>query len=319
MVMSRFEFGPFVLSPDTGSLQRNGTPVPIGYRGLLLLAKLVERAGEVVGKAELMDAGWPNMAVEESNLSVQIASLRKLLGATPDGADWIATVPRLGYRFVGPVNVSDPNETALSREPGPSIAVLPFANLSEDPEQQYFADGLAEDIITRLGRLRWLFVSARNSSFSYRGKAVDVKQIGRELGVRYVLNGSVRRSGPRLRIGAEASDALSGHQVWSDRYDVEISDFLTLQDQISDSVIGAIEPKLYAAEHERFRASPPSNLNAWGFVMRAMPHVWTWWPAMDIDAAETLLKRATELDPNYPRANSLLACMRATRALLGIC
>ncbi|SIT54033.1 Guanylyl cyclase (fragment) [Mesorhizobium prunaredense] len=318
MVTPQFKFGEFVLNASTGTFLRNGAPVPIGYRVLLLLTKLLERAGEVVGKAELMDAAWPGMAVEESNLSVQMASLRRLLGTTAGGVDWIATVPRLGYRFVGPVETVGPTDIAPNREPGPSICVLPFANLSEDAEQQFFADGLAEDLIMRLGRLRWLFVSARNSSFGYRGKTIDVKQIGRELGVRYVLNGSVRRSGERLRIGAEVSDTLSGHQVWSEHYDVERSDFLTVQDRICDSVIGAIEPKLFAAEHQRFRASPPGNLDAWGFVMRAMPHVWTWWPAADIDAAEALLRQATALDPNYPRANCLLACMRAARGLLGI-
>jgi TolB-like protein/cytochrome c-type biogenesis protein CcmH/NrfG len=316
----RLVFGPFVLSPENGTLLRDGVPVPVGYRGLLLLTKLVEQAGQVFSKADLMDAGWPGVAVEESNLSVQIAALRKLLGEMSDGADWIATVPRVGYRFTGAVEKLDrlAATPATSSNPRPSIAVLPFADLSEDAKQQYFADGLAEDIIMRLGRLRWLFVSARNSSFSYRGKAVDVRQVGHELGVRYVLAGSVRRSGERLRIGAELSDTSSGHQVWAERYDVESSDFLTLQDQIADSVIGAIEPRLYKAEHERFQSRPPDHLGAWGFVMKAMPHVWTWGSPTDIDAAEALLKCATELEPDYPRANSLLALMCAARALLGL-
>src|SRR5262249_44882138 len=142
-------------------------------------------------------------------------------------------------------------------EPGPSIAVLPFLNLSGDIEQQYFADGLAEDIIIRLARLRWLFVAARNSSFMYRDKATDLRQVGRDLGVRYVLAGSVRRSGQRLRIGAELSEASSGQQVWSERYDVDLADFFTLQDQIAESVIAKIEPRLYVAEHQRFRSRPP--------------------------------------------------------------
>ncbi|MGT2466607.1 hypothetical protein ACVOMV_18640 [Mesorhizobium atlanticum] len=164
----------------------------------------------------------------------------------------------------------------ISAEPEPSIAVLPFVNLSDDAEQQYFADGLAEDIIMRLARLRWLFVCARNSSFSYRDKAIDVKQVGRELGVRYVLGGSVRRSGQRLRISSEASDTSTGRQIWTERYDVQLADFFTLQDQIADSVIGAVEPKLYAAEHQRYISRPPTSLDAWGFVMKAMPHIWSW-------------------------------------------
>ena len=195
----------------------------------------------------------------------------------------------------------------------PSIAVLAFQNMSGNPEQEYFADGLAEDIITRLSRLRWLFVSARNSSFTYRGKAVDARQVGRELGVRYVLDGSVRRSGDRLRITAEVSDSSTGLQVSADRYDVELADFFALQDQIAENVIAAIEPRLFTAEQERFRSSPPNNLDAWGFVMKAMPYVWNWSTTNENEIAQGLLKRALELDPDYSRANSLLAWTHAAR------
>ncbi|TPJ36043.1 winged helix-turn-helix domain-containing protein [Mesorhizobium sp. B2-6-5] len=318
-MQERFAFGPFVLSPEAGTLLRQGVPVPVGYRALLLLIELVRHPGDVLAKTDLMDIAWPGTAVEESNLSVQIASLRKLLGPASDGIEWIATIPRIGYRFSGEIEKLDDAIAARNpSEPGPSIAVLPFANLSEDIEQQYFADGLAEDIITRVSRLRWLFVSARNSSFSYRGKLVDATQVGRELGVRYVLDGSVRRSGQRLRIGAELSDTSCGRQVWAERYDVQLADFFELQDQIADSVIGAIEPRLYAAEHQRFQGRSPGNLDAWGFVMKAMPYVWTWGSAAEIDAAEGLLKQATDLDPDYPRANCLLALMLTTRVLLGL-
>ena len=265
-------------------------------------------------KSTLMDAAWQGMAVEEGNLTVQIASLRKLLGPSAGGGDWIATIPRVGYRFAGLVTTM--NGTGDPRvEPGPSIAVLPFANLSDDTDQQYFADGLAEDITTNLARLRWLFVSARNSSFVYRGKTVDAKQVGRELGVRYVLSGSVRRSGQRLRISAELSDAATGLQTWAQRYDADLADFFTLQDLIADNVIAAIEPRLYVAEHQRLQTRSPESLDAWGFVMKAMPQVWAWFSAKEIDAAEALLKRAIEIDPEYPRANSLLAWARTARAI----
>ena len=195
---TRLAFGPFVLNPESGTLLRQGLPVPVGYRGILLLAALLRKPGEVVTKSALLDAAWPGMVVEEGNLTVQVATLRKLLGSSSEGKDWITTVPRVGYRFTGAVEALPEAGSPKERsgvQPGPSIGVLPFANLSEDSEQQYFADGLAEDIITRLSRLRWLFVSARNSSFTYKGKSVDVKQVGRELGVRYVLDGSVRRRG----------------------------------------------------------------------------------------------------------------------------
>src|SRR5262249_23529192 len=138
-----------------------------------------------------------------------------------------------------------------------------------------------------------------------------------DLSVRYVLAGSVRRSGERLRIGAELSDASSGQQVWSERYDVDLADFFTLQDQIAESVIAKIEPRLYAAEHQRFRSRPPDNLNAWGFVMKAMPYVWTWIPVREIEIAQALLRQSLGVDPDYPRANSLLALTEAVRVLLG--
>ncbi len=311
-------FGPFVLNAEAGTLLRRKIPVPVGYRGLLLLKALAKRPGEVLTKSDLIEAAWPGTVVEEGNLSVQIAALRKLLGPAPDGKDWIATVPRVGYRFTGEIDYLDvaghPGEPA---DPGPSIAVLPFANLSGDVEQLYFADGLAEDIITRLARLRWLFVTARNSSFTYRDRAVDVKQVGRELGVRYVLDGSVRRSGQRLRISAELSDSSTGVQVWAERYEVELADFFALQDQITESVIAAIEPKLYAAEHQRFQSRSPESLDAWGFVMKAMPYVWTWGSAREIEIAQSLLRQAAEIDPDYPRANSLLAWTYAARVHLG--
>jgi TolB-like protein/Tfp pilus assembly protein PilF len=256
-------------------------------------------------------------ACEEANLSVQIALLRKLLGPSAEGTEWIATVPRVGYRFSGKaVEPAAATRSELHTEAGPSIAVLPFTNLSDDAEQQYFADGLAEDIIVRLARLRWLFVSARNSSFTYKGK-VDVKQIGRDLSVRYVLDGSVRRSGQHLRISATLSDAATGRQVWAERYDVELADFFTLQDQIAESVIAAMEPRLLAAEHERFKSRPPESLDAWGFAMKAMPYVWTWGSADEMATAQALLERAIAIDPDYPRANSLLAWIHAARVQLG--
>ncbi len=316
MPTQKLAFGPFVFDAASGALTRQGVPVPASYRGLLLLAAFLKRPGDDLSKSELMDTAWRGLAVEESNLSVQIASLRKLLGEQPGGGEWIATAPRVGYRFAGEVH----GVTALKDEDSeiaPSIAVLPFENLTRDIEQQYFADGLAEDIITRLARLRWLFVSARNSSFTFRAKAHDVREIGRALGVRYVLNGSVRRSEERLRIAAQLSDAVTGRQVWAERYDVELADFFALQDQITASVVGTIEPQLFAAEQERFRTRRPESQDAWGYVMKAMPYAWTWVSTKDITTAQDLLKRALEIRPDYPRALSLLAWSRAATYQLG--
>jgi TolB-like protein/Flp pilus assembly protein TadD len=319
MAEGRLRFGSYVLDPAAGTLLRQGVPVPVGYRGLLLLRALTVAPGDVVPKQALMDAAWPGTFVDEGNLSVQIGALRKLLGERPEGGDWIVNVPRLGYRFVAPVTAdAEAAEAPAAEELGPSIAVLPFASLSDDPEQAYFADGLTEDMIMRLARLRWLFVASRNSSFSYKGRQVEPGQVGRELGVRYVLEGSVRRSGNRLRIGSQLSEARNGLQVWAGNYDVELAEFFALQDQISEAVVAAIEPRLYGAEHERFKSRAPDSLNAWGFVMKAMPRVWTWGAPEEIESAQVLLQKAIALDPGYPRANCLMAWTLAAQAQLGL-
>jgi DNA-binding winged helix-turn-helix (wHTH) protein len=179
MPRKRFSFGPFLLNPESGTLLRDGEPVALGHRGILLLDALLTRPGEVVTKAELMDAAWSGMAVEESNLSVQIALLRKALGPSPEGGDWITTIPRVGYRFVGPSPAPLPADVQ-PQPTKPSLAVLAFANLSNDPEQAFFAEGLAEEIITTLSKLSGLLVIARNSSFAYKGTSVDVRRVAKE-------------------------------------------------------------------------------------------------------------------------------------------
>ena len=206
----------------------------------------------------------------------------------------------------------DRRPTQLPLPDKPSIAVLPFQNVTGDPEQEYLADGIVEDIVAGLSRLKWLFVIARESCLTYKGRPVDLQQVGRELGVRYVLNGSVGRSGSRLRIGAQLSDATTRLQVWTQRFDVELTDFFSVQDEIARDVTAAIEPELFAAEHQRFESRQPESLDAWGFVMKAMPHVWSWRSPREIEAVEALLRRALEVSPDYPRAHSLLAWARAT-------
>jgi TolB-like protein/Flp pilus assembly protein TadD len=195
---------------------------------------------------------------------------------------------------------------ALALPDKPSIAVLPFQNLSGDPEQEYFADGMAEDIITALSKLRWFFVIARNSSFAYKGKSVDVRQVARELGVRYVLEGSVRKAGSRLRITTQLVDAATGNHIWAERYDREIADIFAVQDEITESVVASIEPELYAAENLRIESKPPESLDAWGCVIRALWHL-ARITIEDNEQARQLLNRAIALSPRYAKAHSLLA------------
>lgn len=308
-------FGPFRLDSGAGILFRGAEPVALGQRAVALLRVLVERAGEPISKDALIEAAWPRLIVEDSNLTVQIAALRRALADEPGGADWIETLPRRGYRYVGPVAAPEdaaPAPAAPASPPPlalpdrPSIAVLPFANLSGDPEQEYFADGVVEDIITGLSRIKWLFVTARNSSFTYKGRAADMKQVGRELGVRYLLEGSVRRAGQRVRITAQMIEAETGGHLWAERYDRSLDDIFALQDEITLSVIGAIEPSLREAEIERVRRKRPDSLDAYDLVLRALPHVTAAMPE-DATRALPLLERALALDADYAAAHGYLA------------
>ena len=248
---TRIAFGSFVLDVQRGTLVREGRPVAVSSKGMRLLQSLLGSPGQVLTKMDLMRAAWSDVAVEESNLSVQIAALRKQLGPAPDGGEWIATIPRVGYRFVGGLSpqpatdMDDVTATDLTEdEHRPSIAVLPFTNLSDEREQEYFADGITDDIITALTRFRWFFVIARNSSFAYKGKSLDVKQIAHDLGVQYLLEGSVRKSGQHVRISTQLIDARSSNHIWAERYDLELTEVFAIQDEIAERVAGAIEPEL---------------------------------------------------------------------------
>ena len=203
----------------------------------------------------------------------------------------------------------DPSPAAPVREPAaldtPSIAVLPFTNMSGDPEQEYVADGITEDIITALARLRWLFVIARNSSFVYKGKATDVRQVAQDLGVRYVLEGSVRTAGQRIRITGQLIDAETGKHIWAERYDRDLQDIFAVQDDITERVVAAVEPHLYAEEGFRASSKPPDSVDAWGLVVRA----WTMINKVDRrlnEEAQALLRRAIAMEPTYARAHALL-------------
>jgi TolB-like protein/Flp pilus assembly protein TadD len=306
--------GPFRLDAETNTLFRHGEPVSLGHRAVALLRVLVEQRGIPVSKDALMEAAWAGLTVEESNLAVQIAALRRVLGEEPGGENWIETLPRRGYRFVGPASIRDKGDvTAASQDANfpmaagssnptlpdrPSIAVLPFQNFSGDPEQEYFADGMADEIITALSRFPSLFVIARNSSFTYKGRAVDVKQVARELGVRYVLEGSVRKAGNRVRFTGQLIDATTGAHIWADRFDGALEDVFDLQDQVTARAVGAIEPRLERAEIERAGRKPTESLDAYDYFLRGMAgfHLHNRDSLLE---AVRLFVRATELDRNY--------------------
>jgi len=277
----------------------------IGSRALEVLHTLVERSGELVSRDEILDAVWPGTVVEGSNLPVQIAALRRVLDRGRADGSCIQTVPGRGYRFVPPVK-PEWAEAGLPLPDKPSIAVLPFANLSGDPEQEYFADAMVEEIITALSRIRWLFVIARNSSFTYKGQVVDVKQVGRQLGVRYVLEGSVRKAASHVRITAQLIDASTGTHLWADRFDGLLEEVFKLQDEVASGVAGVIEPALQAAEAARFASRPAAQLTAYDLYLRSLA-LGLSYEKDRVAQALDLLKQAIERDPHYGPALALAA------------
>jgi TolB-like protein/tetratricopeptide (TPR) repeat protein len=295
------EFGPFRLLVKRGELLLRGRPVQLGPRALELLTMLVQRSGEIVTKDEILEQVWPNSVVEENNLHVQASAVRKMLADGDQSSRYLVTVPGRGYRFVAKVS-RVPHSVETVELPGkPSIVVLPFNNLSSDPEQEYFADGIVEDITTALSRFSSLFVIARNSAFTYKGRTVDVKQIGRELGVRYVLEGSVRKSKDRVRITGQLVEAKNGTHIWADRYDGDIGDIFALQDRITTEVVGTLVPELETAEIERARRRPPDNLDAYQLYLRALAAFYSWTREGN-DEALVMLDQALKLDPRFAAA-----------------
>lgn len=298
---SRFAFGPFVLDSGAGTLLRNDDPVAVGHRGLKLLAALVGRPGEILGKAELMDAAWPGTAVEEGNLTVQIAQLRKLLGPAEGGGEWISTVPRVGYRFTGAIAPHRVDRMPRPLPDRPSIAVLPFVNVSSDPQQESFSDGLTEDLITDLSRMPGLFVIARNSVFAYKGRAADVRAIAEDLGVRYLLQGSARHAGGRVRINAQLVDAQNGDHLWAERFDRSLDDIFAVQDEVAGKIVEALLGRLRAPPPR----NRPNNLEAYDLCVRARKLIDD--SPQTAREAHLMLTRAVALDPHYAEAYRWLA------------
>jgi len=311
-IVDGIRLGRFRLDIGRRELLRSGQPVRIHRRALGILCVLVEAKGEIVSKDELLARLWPDRIVEEGNLHVHVSALRKVLDEHDGGHSLVATVPGRGYRLADqnssrPTQVTEgPLPPQLPLPDKPSIAVMPFQNLGSDPEQEYFADGMVEEIITALSRIRWLFVIARNSSFTYKGQAVDVKQIGRELGVRYVLEGSVRKAGGRVRITAQLIEAETGAHLWAERFDGSLDAIFDLQDQVAISVAGVIEPTLQAAEIRRAGDQPRNDPTAYDLYLRAHRATGSW-EKKDYLTALDWLSEATKQDDTYGPALALSA------------
>ena len=329
----QFLFEDYVLDLDRRELTRGSKAIAIGPKVFDLLVYLVQNREHVVSKDNLLDVVWGGRIVSELTLTSHINAVRKAIGDNGEEQRLVRTIARKGFRFVGEVREADasdginspkaepatPDETAAPARTlpdKPSIAVLAFQNLSGDPEQEYFADGVVEDIITALSRIRWLFVIARNSSFTYKGRAVDVKQISRELGVRYVLEGSVRRAANRVRITGQLIDAAAGTHLWAERFEGSLDDIFELQDQVATSVVGAIAPQLERAEIERAKRKPTENLGAYDYYLRGMADLQRG-TREAIDEALPLFEKAIELDPDFASAYGTAAWCHFWRKVNG--
>ena len=275
----RYRFEEFAFDIDRRELHRGAEVVSIAPQVFDLLEYLIRNRERVVSKDDLINAIWNGRIVSDAALTTRLNAVRAAIGDTGEEQRLIKTLPRKGFRFVGQVRetreVAGPNprdapESALALPDKPSIAVLPFENMSGDPEQEYFADGMVEEIITALSRFKWLFVIARNSSFTFKGKAVDIKEVGRRLGVRYVLEGSVRKAAGKVRITGQLIDAVTGAHIWADRFERDLTDVFALQDEVTVAVVSAIQPKLLQTEIAMATRRRPENLTAYDFYLRAM-------------------------------------------------
>ena len=328
----QFLFADHRLDPARRELVRGAEAVPVEPQVFDLLVFLIENRDRVVTRVDLIASVWGGRIVSDSTLATRINAARKAIGDNGAEQKLIRTIARKGLRFVGDVRLA-PGDEAEAREGStkdagvaarpmlplpdrPAIAVLPFVNMSDDAAQEYFSDGISEDIITALSRLRWFFVIARNSSFAFKGKSVNLKQVAAELGVGYVVEGSVRRAGDRLRITAQLNDAATGGHIWAERYDRDLADVFAVQDEITTAIVAAIEPQIYAAENFRAQRKSPDSMDAWDLVMRALSHFWRV-TREDNVVAQALLEKATALDPHYGQALGLLATTHTFSAHMG--
>lgn len=312
----RYIFEGYELDTKRRELRSGATLISIEPQVFDLLEYVIRNRDHVVSKEEVLATIWNGRAVSDSALTSRVNAARKAIGDSGEDQRLIRTLRRKGIRFVGAVKVIEtaepgptigeaPMQSGLVLPGNPSIAVLPFTNLSNDPAQDYFADGMAEDITMALGRLPWLFVIASASAFTYKGHPADPRHVGRDLGVRYVMRGSIRKDGNRVRVAVQLTDASDGRQFWTERFDGELDGLFSMQDQVAAQVSAMIAPTLRSREIERARRKPTSNLTAYDLYLRALP------PHRDTFAQNQesirLLDRAVELDPAFGAAYGLLA------------
>ena len=316
-----YVFGDCRFDLERRELWRGAALIDLEPQVFDLLAYLVHHRERVVSKDDLIATVWSGRIVSDSAVTTRINAVRRALGDDGASQRLVRTFARRGVRFVGEVTESGTEmppdavgaaldgpatRPILALAERPSIAVLPFENLSGDPEQEYFADGMVEEITTAIARCPWLLVIARNSSFRYKGKPTDVNQTARELGVRYVLEGSVRKAGNRVRIAGQLIDSTTGAHIWVDRFDGTLDDIFELQDRVASGVVGAIEPRLRRAEAERAIRKPTASLDAYDLYWRAQAQAYKR-TCESLAESIRLARRALDIDPAYGPAMSRIA------------
>ena len=307
----RYLFEEYAFDTDRRELHRGADVVSVTPQVFDLLDYLIRNRERVVSKDNLIDAVWNGRSVSDAALTTRLNVARSAIGDSGEEQRLIKTLPRKGFRFVGavreervPASVATADAPIELRKPflslpdKPSIAVLPFQNMSGDPEQEYFADGMVDEITTALSRFKWLFVIARNSSFTFKGRAIDIKEVGHRLGVRYVLEGSVRKASGKVRITGQLIDAATGTHIWADRFERELTDVFALQDEVTVAVISAIQPKMLQTEIAMATRRRPENLTAYDFFLRAMQQFYLNTREGNAEAIR-LAHRALELDPRF--------------------
>ncbi|WFU70843.1 winged helix-turn-helix domain-containing tetratricopeptide repeat protein [Bradyrhizobium sp. CB2312] len=311
----RYLFEEYVFDTDRRELHRGEDVVAVTPQVFDLLDYLIRNRERVVSKDDLINHIWNGRSVSDAALTTRLNAARSAIRDSGEEQRLIRTLPRKGFRFVGQVreareadgrDAGDASAGAPALPDKPSIAVLPFLNMSDDPEQEYFADGMVEEITTALSRFRSLFVIARNSSFTFKGKAVDIKEVGRRLGVHYVLEGSVRKALGKVRITSQLVDAVTGAHIWADSFERDLTDVFALQDEVTAAVVSAIQPKLFQARIVLATRQRPENLTAYDLYLRAVQHFRSMTREGLLEAI-TLAGHALQLDPSFGLAAALAA------------
>lgn len=307
-----YHFETFTLDTDRFELRDAGEPVTLEPQVLALVALLVENRERMVSKDELIEKIWNGRIVSESAISGRIKKARRALRDSGNEQRLIRTVHGKGFRFVGDAvsaaDTSPPAATAVhsitaNTSARPRVVILPFANLSGDPDQEYFSDAITQDLITNLSKHRWIEVVARNAAFGFKGKPVDWQKLVDELGVSYVVEGSVRRSGDRIRATAQLADALSNRQIWADRYDRDLEDVFAVQDEITAKIAARLEPEIGAFERRKVKKTPPRDLQAWDCYHLGISCFFKFTAADNLEA-QRLLQKSRELDPRFGEAHA---------------